>query len=76
MYCDCQADEAILPEWAAVAQKAGDRPALKRINSRMQLIPISCTGESTTSAIDLGFICSGAVAQDVFVHVRDSRSVP
>jgi hypothetical protein len=38
MYCDCQADEAILPEWASVAQKAGDRPALKRINSRMKLM--------------------------------------
>lgn len=46
MYCDCQADDAILPEWAALAQKAGATAALKRIDSRMKLMGIYPTGMS------------------------------
>jgi hypothetical protein len=38
MYADFQAERDILPEWAAVAQKAGDRSALKRIDSRMKFL--------------------------------------
>lgn len=53
MYCDCQADDAILPEWAAVAQKAGDRPALKRINSRMKLMGMYPRGMSAKEVATL-----------------------
>lgn len=38
MYADFQAERDILPEWAAVAQKAGDRSALKRIDSRLKFL--------------------------------------
>lgn len=38
MYADFQAERDILPEWAAVAQKAGDRSALKRIDSRLRFL--------------------------------------
>jgi hypothetical protein len=38
MYRDFQAENRILPEWAAIAQKAGDKAALKRIDSRMKLL--------------------------------------
>ncbi|CAD6539183.1 hypothetical protein [Paraburkholderia metrosideri] len=40
MYGDSQAETRILPEWAAIAQKAGDKAALKRIDSRMKLLRI------------------------------------
>lgn len=40
MYGDCQAETMVLPEWAAIAQKAGDKAALKRIDSRMKLLRI------------------------------------
>lgn len=38
MYGDFQAETMVLPEWAAIAQKAGDKAALKRIDSRMRLL--------------------------------------
>lgn len=38
MYGDFQAETMLLPEWAAIAQKAGDKAALKRIDSRMKLL--------------------------------------
>lgn len=38
MYGDFQAETMVLPEWAAIAQKAGDKAALKRIDSRMKLL--------------------------------------
>ena len=38
MYRDCQAETCILPEWAAIAQKADNTPALKRIDSRMKML--------------------------------------
>ena len=38
MYRDCQAENDILPQWAAIAQKAGDKAALKRIDSRMRML--------------------------------------
>lgn len=38
MYRDCQAETCILPEWAAIAQKADNAPALKRIDSRMKML--------------------------------------
>jgi hypothetical protein len=40
MYGDPQAETMVLPEWAAIAQKAGDRAALKRIDSRMKILGI------------------------------------
>lgn len=40
MYGDFQAKTMVLPEWAAIAQKAGDMAALKRIDSRMKLLRI------------------------------------
>ena len=48
MYRDCQAETCILPEWAAIAQKAGNAPALKRIDSRMKMLglyPEACADE-------------------------------
>jgi hypothetical protein len=38
MYADFQAERDILPEWAAVAQKAGDKSALKRIDGRLKFL--------------------------------------
>lgn len=38
MYMDSQAETCILPEWAAIAQKAKNAPALKRIDSRMRML--------------------------------------
>ena len=38
MYGDFQAETMVLPEWAAIAQKTGDKAALKRIDSRMKLL--------------------------------------
>lgn len=44
MYGDFQAETQLLPEWAAVAQRVGDRTALKRIDSRMRLLGIYPNG--------------------------------
>lgn len=38
MYSDFQAERDILPEWAAVAQKADDKPMLKRIDGRLKFL--------------------------------------
>lgn len=38
MYGDFQVETVLLPEWAAVAQKMGAKPALKRINSRLMFL--------------------------------------
>jgi hypothetical protein len=38
MYGDSQAENRILPEWAAVAQKQNAKAALKRIDSRMKFL--------------------------------------
>lgn len=38
MYADFQAEREILREWAAVAQKSGDKAALKRIDSRLKFL--------------------------------------
>jgi len=46
MYRDCQAENAILPQWAAIAQKAGDKAALKRIDSRMRMLGMYPSGMS------------------------------
>jgi hypothetical protein len=47
MYRDCQAENGILPEWAAIAQKAGDKAAIKRIDSRMKMLGMYPTYMST-----------------------------
>jgi len=40
MYGDHQTEAKILPEWVAIAQKAGDKVALKCMDSRMELLRI------------------------------------
>jgi hypothetical protein len=47
MYGDFQAETMVLPEWAAIAQKAGDGAALKRIDSRMKLLRMYPTEMNT-----------------------------
>lgn len=53
MYSDFQAETMVLPEWAAIAQKAGDKAALKRIDSRMKLLRIYPTGMSADEVAEL-----------------------
>lgn len=40
MYGDFQAETMVLPEWAAIAQKSGNKATLRRIDSRMKLLRI------------------------------------
>lgn len=49
MYGDFQVETALLPEWAAVAQKVGAKPALKRINSRLMFLRLLPTRVDLTS---------------------------
>ena len=53
MYGDSQAETMILPEWAAIAQKAGDKAALKRIDSRMKLLGIYPSGMSADEVAEM-----------------------
>ncbi len=53
MYGDFQAETMVLPQWAAIAQKAGDRAALKRIDSRMKLLRTYPAGLSAEEVADL-----------------------
>ncbi len=53
MYGDFQAETMILPEWAAIAQKAGNKDALKRIDSRMKLLRMYPTEMSTEKVAEL-----------------------
>ena len=70
MYGDFQAETQLLPEWAAVAQKVGDRTALKRIDSRMRLLgiyPNGLTAEEVTQLRLRAFI-SNFGAETCFIE--------